>query len=178
MSTTPLCWWCCHHFDDPPLKLPYKYDARTSKFLFCGNFCSWSCMKAHTFDKYGLNMGGIIMGNIVILRKKVYNIVTPIRSAPWRFSLKVFGGTLTIEEFRKNETKDTPAVVASPFTDEKTESVDFVKRVTQLRISDSKMQEISSSVGSNETLRLKRTKPLKRDENNLEKTLGITRKKT
>jgi hypothetical protein len=40
------------------------------------------------------------------------------------------------------------------------------------------MQEISSSVGSNETLRLKRTKPLKRDENNLEKTLGITRKKT
>jgi hypothetical protein len=135
-------------------------------------------MKAHTFDKYGLNMGGIIMGNIVILRKKVYNIVTPIRSAPWRFSLKVFGGTLTIEEFRKNETKDTPAMVASPFIDEKTESVDFVKRVTQLRISDSKMQEISSSVGSNETLRLKRTKPLKRDENNLEKTLGITRKKT
>ena len=85
---------------------------------------------------------------------------------------------LSIEEFRKNETRDTPTNVPSPFTDEKTESVEFVKRITQTRISDTKMQEISSSSGSNETLRLKRTKPLKRDENNLEKTLGITRKKT
>jgi hypothetical protein len=135
-------------------------------------------MKAHTFDKYGLNMGGIIMGNIIVLRKKQYSTVAPIRSAPWRFALKVFGGSMSIEEFRKNETNDTQAAAtAAPFPEEKTESVEFVRRITHSRMSDSKLQEISSSIGSNETLRLKRTKPLKRDENNLEKTLGITRKK-
>jgi hypothetical protein len=39
-----------------------------------------------------------------------------------------------------------------------------------------KFDEISTSTTTTETLKLKRTKPLKRDENNLEKSLGIIRK--
>jgi hypothetical protein len=42
---------------------------------------------------------------------------------------------------------------------------------------DNKFQEISRTGTNNETLKIKRNKPLKRDENNLEKTLGLTRKK-
>ena len=40
-----------------------------------------------------------------------------------------------------------------------------------------KFQEISRSTSTNDTLKLKRQKPLKREENNLEKSMGITRKK-
>ncbi len=44
--------------------------------------------------------------------------------------------------------------------------------------SDRKMSDIHNTVGGgNETLKLKRPKPLKRDENNLEKSLGIIRNK-
>ena len=55
--------------------------------------------------------------------------------------------------------------------------VDFVKRIP-IRPTNSKLAEISGSTGTNEPLRLKRAKPLKRDENNLEKSLGIIRKIT
>jgi hypothetical protein len=36
-----------------------------------------------------------------------------------------------------------------------------------------KMYEIKGAVGTNEPLRLKRAKPLKRDQNNLESVLGL-----
>ena len=38
---------------------------------------------------------------------------------------------------------------------------------------NAKMYEIKGAVGTNEPLRLKRAKPLKRDQNNLESVLGL-----
>ena len=169
------CWWCCHPFENSPLQLPYKYDYRTDKFSTCGNFCSWSCMKTFTLDKYGITRGGQMMCNVIIMRKKLFNIVDNIHASPNRFSLKEFGGTMTIEEFRKGGTVDTGEHTGSvEFS--KGPSIEFIKRVPI--VNNTKLDDISYSRGTNEPLRLKRPKPLKRDENNLEKTLGITRKKT
>jgi hypothetical protein len=132
-------------------------------------------MKTFTLDKYGVTRGGQMMCNIIIMRKKLYNTVDRIRAAPNRFSLVQFGGTLTIEEFRKGGTVDTGVATGSvEFSNNDT--IEFVKRVPIAN--NTKLDDISYSRGVNEPLRLKRPKPLKRDENNLEKTLGITRKKT
>jgi hypothetical protein len=132
-------------------------------------------MKTFTLDKYGVTRGGQMMCNIIIMRKKLYNTVDRIRAAPNRFSLVQFGGTLTIEEFRKGGTVDTGVATGSvEFSNNDT--IEFVKRVPI--VNNTKLDDISYSRGVNEPLRLKRPKPLKRDENNLEKTLGITRKKT
>lgn len=169
------CWWCCHPCESDPLQLPYKYDYRTDKFSTCGKFCSWSCMKTFTLDTYGITRGGQMMCNIIIMRKKVYNTVERIQAAPNRFSLVQFGGTLTIEEFRKGRTVDTWTAV-KPIEVSNNDTIEFVKRVPI--VNNTKLDDISYSRGVNEPLRLKRPKPLKRDENNLEKTLGITRKKT
>jgi hypothetical protein len=109
------------------------------------------------------------------MRKKVYNTVERIQAAPNRFSLVQFGGTLTIEEFRKGRTVDTWTAV-KPIEVSNNDTIEFVKRVPI--VNNTKLDDISYSRGVNEPLRLKRPKPLKRDENNLEKTLGITRKKT
>ena len=98
------CWWCCHDFDNPSLKLPVKHDTRRDKFYTCGNFCSWSCMKTYALDTYGLSKGGMICGNIVIMRKKMFNQVGSIKPAPKRIRLVEFGGDLTIEQFRLNQT--------------------------------------------------------------------------
>jgi hypothetical protein len=132
-------------------------------------------MKSFTLDKYGITRGGQMMCNVIIMRKKIYNIVDRIHAAPNRFSLQEFGGTLTIEEFRKGCTNDTTNHTGSVDFLTNT-NVEFVKRTSI--VNNTKLDDISYSQGVNEPLRLKRPKPLKRDENNLEKTLGITRKKT
>lgn len=46
------CWWCCHPFEGTALSMPHKHDERRNKFYTSGNFCSWSCMKTYTIDKY------------------------------------------------------------------------------------------------------------------------------
>jgi hypothetical protein len=109
--------------------------------------------------------------NIMIMRKKLYNTVGSIKAAPGRYMLDVFGGPMTIEEFRANQTVDDGE--RFPIKEEPYKSM-----VVKIN-SDSaeKMLQITNSSGKNEPLKLKREKPLKRDVNNLEMTLGITRKK-
>lgn len=124
-------------------------------------------MKSFALDKYGLSRGGIICGNIVMMRRRIFKQSGHVRPAPCRFKLAVFGGDMTIEEFRSNQTVDKevekPEEVATkphkdpiiPFNNTK------------------KMEEIKNSTSNNNALKLKRTKPLKRNHNNLESALGL-----
>ena len=160
------CWWCCHSFPGAALSMPYKYDDRRNKFSVCGNFCSWSCMKSYAIDKYGISRGGIICGNIIMMRKKMYKQIGSIKPAPYRFMLEEFGGDMTIEQFRKNQTID----------DMKPEEIDtkpVVNNVIPFVSNTKKMDEIKNASSNNSALKLKRNKPLKRDYNNLESALGL-----
>ncbi len=123
-------------------------------------------MKSYALERYGLSRGGLICGNIVMMRKKMYNQIGSIKPAPYRFSLKEFGGDLTIEEFRKNNTID----VAKP-KDVETQQV--VDKLIPIISNTKKMDEIKNSTSNNNALKLKRTKPLKRNHNNLESALGL-----
>lgn len=136
-------------------------------------------MKSFNIDKNGVNNGGIIGGNIVIMRKKLYNNVGPIKFAPNRFLLKQFGGHMTIEEFRSGITKDTGLQQNIESLEELMGPKKFFVKTEQHQTQQNseKMFEISDAPSVNEPLRLKRTKPLKRDENNLKKTLGLGVKK-
>jgi hypothetical protein len=132
-------------------------------------------MKSYNIDKNGVNQGGVIGCNIIMMRKEMYDIVGPIHAAPHRFNLNVFGGFLTIEEFRKGVTKDDGDRRAICTNSDANPSLKIRTPQTQKSVDTMKLAEIEHSAGVNEPLRLKRTKPLKREENNLEKTLGITR---
>src|SRR5210317_1407632 len=160
------CWWCCHTFESDALSMPYRYDDLRNKFYTCGNYCSWSCVKSHAIDKYGVNKGSIVCGNIVLMRKKMYNQIGPVKCAPNRFKLKEFGGDLTIEEFRENLTKDhteSKPIETSP----------VVENVIPIISNTKKMDEIKNATSSNNALKLKRNKPLVRNHNNLESALGL-----
>jgi hypothetical protein len=63
-------------------------------------------MKTYAIDKYGCNRGGLICGNMVMMRRKLFNRISPIKKAPHRQRLQVFGGDLTIEQFRENNVID------------------------------------------------------------------------
>jgi hypothetical protein len=160
------CWWCCHDFESDPLALPIKHDERRNKFVVAGKFCSWSCMKTYALETYGLSKGSIICGNIVMLRKAMYSKIGRIKPAPKRQRLIEFGGDLTIEKFRENADLDT-----NPNTDVVQEPE--VDKVIPITNATNKMYEIKGATGTNEPLRLKRAKPLKRDQNNLETVLGL-----
>jgi hypothetical protein len=160
------CWWCCHPFEGKFLEMPYKHDERRNKFYTAGNFCSWSCMKTYAIDKYGCNRGGLICGNMVMMRRQIFNKIGTIKRAPHRERLDVFGGDLTIEKFRENNVvdKETPnEIETGPIPEINISIISNNKR----------LEDINSSTGKNETLRLKRDKPLQRNENNLESVLGL-----
>lgn len=125
-------------------------------------------MKSFALDKYGLSRGGIICGNIVMMRRRMFKQSGHVRPAPCRFKLAVFGGDMTIEEFRSNQTVDKEVekpeeVATKPHKDP---IIPFISNTK-------KMEEIKNSTSNNNALKLKRTKPLKRNHNNLESALGL-----
>tara|TARA_B110000503_G_scaffold10795_1_gene14706 strand:- start:8715 stop:9104 length:390 start_codon:yes stop_codon:yes gene_type:complete len=123
-------------------------------------------MKSYAIDKYGISRGGIICGNIIMMRKKMYDKMGSVKLAPNRFKLQVFGGDMTIEQFRQNHTMDVTEakkIYTKPVIDN---MIPFVS-------STKKMDEIKNATSNNNSLKLKRNKPLKRDYNNLESALGL-----
>jgi len=154
------CWWCCHPFEGAPLHAPYKYDDRRQHFDTTGIFCSWECVKA-----YLLNEGGPRAGEkqmlLALMKLKVFKKHITTRAAPKRFTLAMFGGKLSIDEFRSGSSN---AQVFMPYETHKMPTVITSNAVPAKRQGD----ETNDIV-------LKRPKPLARATSTLEASLGITR---
>ena len=165
MTNDSACWWCCHSFPGPALHCPFRYDERTKRFTTSGAFCSWECMKTYAMDTCGARAGEIQM-YIALMRKHANaGKYAPVRHAPKRPSLKFFGGTLTIEEFRSGSSN---VVVTMPWethimpTIASSRGIVHSHHVTTAPVQDD--------------LVLKRAKPLARAKSSLEASLGITRR--
>jgi hypothetical protein len=124
-------------------------------------------MKSFAIDKHGDTRGSIICGNIIVMRKQLFGKIGSIKPAPNRFKLTVFGGDMTIEEFRENMMRDE---TIEPNEIDSEEVTDIIIPIQQ---STKKLSDIQNSTRSNDALRLKRNKPLKRNQNNLESALGL-----
>jgi len=95
---------------------------------------------------------------ITLMRKRIEGKITPTKTAPSRYSLKLFGGPLSIEEFRSG----IPVRMFIPG-----------------EVYQEPLVETTRETQTTGMLQLKREKPLKRDgaSNKLEASLGIIRKK-
>jgi hypothetical protein len=102
---------------------------------------------------------------LALMRKQALGKYTPLFSAPKREALKVFGGTLTIEEFRAYQGKQPPPV-------EFPNQIQMTQIVGGAKIA----QAPTAETIDDEELILKRAKPLLRAKSKLESALGITRK--
>lgn len=97
-KTNISCWWCCHGFENVPLGLPINYNATNKKFRVRGVFCGFACMVAYHNDK---SMGFRHLITFLYNRLTGVNITDiAITPSPPRSVLKIFGGELSIEEFR------------------------------------------------------------------------------
>ena len=106
------CWWCCHPIKEKPLHLPNSYDNMKKEYKVFGYFCSWNCMKAYNLDTNDSNMNNR-MSLISLMYYDTYKTFKPIRPAPPRQVLKIFGGSMDIDEFR-NISQDTTILANLP----------------------------------------------------------------
>lgn len=101
-KTDVWCWWCCHPFDGVPRFMPTKYDEQRQRYKVTGNFCSWGCAKAFMlYDSSYVLRNSLSM--LTSLIRKINGSYYNFPTAPPRSALKVFGGTMTIEEFRNRD---------------------------------------------------------------------------
>ena len=95
------CWWCCHQFKNNPYALPFKKVDDT--FYVTGYFCSPECATSWNFNsdrRHNDSLDSYSLINI-LYKRLMNNKIINIKCAPPRESLSIFGGNLSIDDFRK-----------------------------------------------------------------------------
>lgn len=101
-SNRSVCWNCCHEIPQNVISMPLKYEQGVFKTLGC--FCSYPCVARHIIDSNEPT-------NVIFSRLSTLNLYVnigqnkktdKITPAPPRLSLKMFGGLMDIDEYRKN----------------------------------------------------------------------------
>ena len=97
--TNVACFWCCHKFENEYLGRPIKY--RNGVFEVIGCFCSFECMCAYNFYSNENNNNVWEVYNLINIMANSLNYDKYIYPAPPRKCLSLFGGYMSIDEFRK-----------------------------------------------------------------------------
>lgn len=170
-TTNIYCWWCCHPFQDMPCALPENYTK--DKFHVFGCFCSFNCTAAYNFSKNDENMWERYT-LLNLMYKKLFNSnFVKISCAPVRESLKIFGGYLSIEEFRDNCLKNdkTFMVIKPPLISiipKIEENMSYKNNKTNnLLVNENILNKTHTS------LKLKRNKPITNPNNTLQSFMDL-----
>jgi hypothetical protein len=97
--TNVYCWWCCHPFNTQPVSLPIRL--HNDKFELMGCFCSYNCACSYNNSFSG---GKVAERNSLLhtMYRKLHNVKNVIiKPAPPKEILTIFGGKITIDEYRK-----------------------------------------------------------------------------
>lgn len=174
-----LCWHCCHSFDGLGFELPIAYDERRDTFKTLGRFCSFSCCKAYNYDTAAGRKDGDRSNLLSLMKKKITGKLTPTIPAPPRCCLRAFGGTMTIEEFRS---KSDQGIIVSqlPLKMVPLETIIHERKIEAKKAAIAPGPNLRQEVDltttvakKNETLRLKRPRPMPSNSDVLARTMGL-----
>lgn len=166
------CWWCVHSFDNKPLSLPIDFNEKTLKFNCIGTFCSWNCVKAYNFSK---NDGRkyIRSSLIMMMRQNIENTKSFIDIAPPKQCLTMFGGNLSINDFRNNHSviyNEIPNnIINIEINVEKQVNFKWINR-QEANINYSNIDSKNINI---EQMKIKKDKQSKNTSKKIEQTLGI-----
>lgn len=153
------CFWCCHGFNWHASVLPIYYDTYKNVYVCEGNFCSPECALAHNYaDPKTVEA---LKWNRHSLLQNLYSAIythKALSPAPPRTLLRMFGGPLSIEQYR-DYTSDVNDVILSDLPPVR---LVFPTMNIQGPLRDiKKYVSLSTDVveKANEQLRLKRSKP-------------------
>jgi hypothetical protein len=167
------CFWCCHTFTNRPVVLPMR---DTGEYLqVTGNFCSPECACAYLFD---MRQDSHTRWEQLALLYRVYGEACngKIHPAPARNVLKLFGGNLSITEYRNlirshkvRIDVHLPPMVSILATMD-TKPIDFYDSSLTKGVTETIKERLQKA---EEVLRLRRTKPLKAWESTLDACINL-----
>jgi hypothetical protein len=167
LSTNICCYWCCNNFTTPPLGIPVKLvDGRFHVF---GCFCSLECAAAFNSSDINISVDEAFNRYALINQlARALGIKKNIRAAPPRFALAMFGGHMSIEEFRSSNSMSIvnfpPMMTVTQQVEEINEN-DVLQDYKYIPIDDERINQYK------ERLKLKRATP-----NNKKNTLDQSMK--
>ena len=94
-----VCWNCCHSFHEMVYGIPLKYV--NGVFYVYGDFCSLECAARYSSEHFKNNHFEI-MPLINLYNNIINNSENKINPAQNKLSLKLFGGDLSINEYRSS----------------------------------------------------------------------------
>jgi hypothetical protein len=167
------CFWCCHTFTNRPVVLPIR---DTGEYLtVTGNFCSPECACSYLFD---IRQDSHIRWEQLALLYRVYGEACngKIHPAPARAILKLFGGNLSIQEYRQLIRSHKVRVdihlppMVSILATMDTKPIDFYDASLTKGVTETVKERLQKA---EEVLRLRRTKPLKAWESTLDACISL-----
>jgi len=173
MRSDAACFWCCHTFTHRPVVLPTR---DTGEYLqVMGNFCSPECACAYLFD---MRQDSHTRWEQLALLYRVYGEAChgKIHPAPARTCLTLFGGSLSIQEYRSLMQSQKIRVdvhlppMVSILSTMDTKPIDFYDSGMTKNVSDTINDRLQKA---EEVLRLRRTKPLKAWESTLDACINL-----
>eukprot|EP00873_Tetraselmis_striata_P033662 jgi/Tetstr1/453926/TSEL_040845.t1 len=100
LSTSVSCYWCCHPFTGPPLGLPVKTSPADGGYFVTGCFCSLPCASAFNLDSRDSHDTVCERHAMLSELSRILHGTPEVRAAPDWKALNMFGGYMTIEQFR------------------------------------------------------------------------------
>ena len=167
------CFWCCHGFTHRPVVLPIRDTG--DYLLVTGNFCCPECAGAYLFD---MRQDAHTRWEQLALLYRVYGEACNgvIHPAPPRSILQLFGGSLSIQEYRNliqshhvRVDLHLPPMVSILATMD-TKPIDFYDASLTKNVNETVKERLQKA---EDVLRLRRTKPLKAWESTLDACLNL-----
>jgi hypothetical protein len=152
------------------------YDDKRKTWKTMGTFCSFACIKAYNCDNS--NPNGVRNMFMTLFKKRMTGKLTPTIPAPPRRCLRVFGGTMTIDEFRA---KAADGIIVSKLPPKMVpmETIIHERKVEAKKVAARPGPnlhtevDLSTTTQKNETLRLKRPRPMPSTSDVLARTMGL-----
>lgn len=172
-SSDSACYWCCHPFSNRPVVLPIRDTGE--HLIVMGNFCCPECAMAYLFD---IHQDSHTRWEQLSLLNRVYTEAChgKITPAPPRTVLRLFGGSLSIQEYRQliqshkvRVDVHLPPMVSILATMD-TKPIDFYDANITKNVSETVRERLQKA---EEVLRLRRTKPLKAWESTLDACINL-----
>lgn len=110
-----VCHWCCHSIPGKVVGIPFRFTDNPRRFYCVARvFCTFACARAYLHKEIRGSLQVRGQSLLPVLYKHMGGRLKEYpRPAPPRNALKLFGGTLTIDEFRR-VSKDKLKVTVSP----------------------------------------------------------------
>jgi hypothetical protein len=172
-STDVACFWDCHTFKGSPFVIPVVIEEDIWRVY--GNFCCPECAAAYLFnEKLDAN---VQWERYALLNRLYSDNESSVRLAPPRTSLRLFGGSLDVSEFRtliaekrmRIDVMTPPMISIIQVMD--TKPIDFYDASMKNTFIPWEMDRMNRPGAQG--LRLRRTKPVAEKEATLEYCMGI-----